>query len=73
MKCDRCRAAVHGRAQDQPHLCKDLAKRLERQTKAVQIVRSILIDRAGDIAGDLTEDAALEIVKALSGRDLGVD
>jgi hypothetical protein len=60
-ECQRCHAICF--TTDPPHLCADLRKRLERQEKAVAIVVAIL--------GPGSEDQALEIVKALSGRDLG--
>lgn len=39
--CTRCKQQVHGRPQDQPHLCKDIAKRLARRERQVQAVLDI--------------------------------
>jgi hypothetical protein len=40
--CPRCNAQVHGLAKDQPHLCKDIAKRLKRRQDQVFAVEHIL-------------------------------
>jgi hypothetical protein len=65
---------------DEPHLCKDLKKRYERQAKAIEIVVKILetyydedyVARADDPPFTHT-DVAAEIVKAIGSRHLGVD
>lgn len=69
--CVRCGADVH--PPDPPHLCKDLAKRLERQQKAIAMVTDILV-MAGTDDSDPIEahrEVAERIVEALAGRDLG--
>jgi hypothetical protein len=66
-----------GNTLDPPHLCADLQKRYERSAKAVAIVADILEKDIGPYLLDdpwtrkEVEDIAAEIVKALSGRDLG--
>lgn len=40
--CVRCREQVHGKAEDQPHLCHDLVKRLERRRSQTRAVEDIL-------------------------------
>jgi transposase-like protein len=75
--CKRCKADCN--TLDDPHLCKDLKKRYERNAKAVTLVMDVLKEYRVDIAMPLNggastaEDLATAIVKALSGRDLGVD
>lgn len=72
--CERCK--VECNTTNEPHLCKDLKKRLERQTKAVKTVSDILMDNFYDeeqYSHGYYEIVALAVVKALSGRDLGVD
>lgn len=65
--CERCGADEN--TLNPPHLCRDIRKRHERQAKAVAIVAAIL----EDIEFIDPEVVALEIVQALSGRDLGTD
>ena len=71
-KCVRCHTDVH--ASDGPHLCKDLAKRLARQQKAVRHVVAILdqygLRTYGALTDNAREAAALDIVRKLSGLDL---
>lgn len=77
--CERCKADCN--TLDEPHLCKDLKKRYERNKKAIEIVSDIVekfIEKHGydptySISPDKLEEVSAEIVKALSGRDLGVD
>lgn len=65
--CPRCGADVH--VPDPPHLCPDLAKRFERQKAAFDLVIPILEATYGP--GFIHEKVALDIIRALSGRDLG--
>lgn len=67
--CPRCHATANTTTLG-GHLCADLAKRLARQTKAVESVTAILERDVHEYDG-LLEDIALDIVKALAGRDLG--
>jgi hypothetical protein len=71
--CERCKADCN--TLDDPHLCKDLKKRYERNAKAVEIVSNILRNMLYDENTDhyYYDDVAVEIVKALGNRDLGVD
>ena len=69
-ECARCGAMCN--TLDPPHLCPDLAKRYERQKAAVELVREILGRYRVRIRFPaVQEQIALDIVKALSGRDLG--
>jgi transposase-like protein len=68
--CQRCKQESN--TLDEPHLCKDLKKRYERNAKAVKLVQEVLDKWLLDEFAD-TEELAAEIVKALAGRDLGVD
>lgn len=72
--CQRCKAVCN--TTDDPHLCADLKKRYERQAKAVSLVKEILRkhvydDEYGTYRDEYYDEVAIEIVKALSGRDLG--
>ncbi len=67
-KCPRCGGDIH--APDPPHLCKDLAERYARQKAALDLVIPILEATYGP--GFRHENVALDIIRALSGRDLGV-
>jgi transposase-like protein len=70
--CQRC--GEESNTLDEPHLCKDLKKRYERNAKAIAIVVDILTPELHSrITKDEVEAMAAEIIKALSGRDLGVD
>lgn len=72
--CTRC--GVECNTTNEPHLCKDVKKRYERQAKAVAIVNDILMDNFYDeenYSNGYYELVAVAIVKALSGRDLGVE
>lgn len=73
--CERCGADCN--TMDQPHLCKDVRKRYERNKKSVDLVAVILEKRFGEANGwwdeSFYQEVATEIIKALSGRDLGVD
>jgi len=100
--CERCGADCN--TMDQPHLCKDVKKRYERNKKAIDLVTTVLRGQFYDawIKRTMTDDpdhdhmacviclpirlaepsprididleiVAAEIVKALSGRDLGTD
>lgn len=72
IRCVRC--GVMGNTLDPPHLCADIKKRYERNAKAVEIVSTILFNNfyeAGIEDPSYFNDIAAEIVKALSGRDLG--
>ena len=63
-----------GNTMDPPHLCADIKKRYERSAKAVKIVSNILFNNfyeTGIEDSSHFNDVAAEIVKALSGRDLG--
>jgi len=40
--CDRCKAELHGTAQDQPHLCPDLSKRLARRKRQVDAIIPVI-------------------------------
>jgi hypothetical protein len=73
-KCKRC--GVESNTLDEPHLCKDLKKRHERNSNAISVVVHILEEhhlRPPRVDDCTSEEIAAEIVKALSGRDLGVD
>ena len=41
--CDRCQAEIHGTAQDQPHLCPDLSKRLARRKRQVDAIIPVIV------------------------------
>jgi hypothetical protein len=71
--CQRCGADCN--TLDQPHLCKDVKKRYERNAKAVAIVVEVLVTyfKGTTMKPEYLEGLATEVVKALSGRDLGVD
>lgn len=73
--CQRCKQESN--TLDEPHLCADLKKRYERNKKAVEIVKNIFNQYNFNGMPDLDEtnldDVAADIVKALAGRDLGVD
>ena len=74
--CKRCKADCN--TLDEPHLCKDLKKRYERQHKAIALIMDIFykydmrphVDPFDPIS---KEDIAAEIVKAIGSRHLGVD
>ena len=69
-ECPRCHQPVFSTGPE--HLCADLAKRYERQKAAVELVREILGRYRVRIRFPaVQEQIALDIVKALSGRDLG--
>ena len=68
--CQRCKVRCY--TTDEPHLCKDLKSRLARQTKAVAIVRTTILDNIECDPG-VADIVALAIVEALAGRDLGVE
>ena len=72
-QCARCKADVHGKPADQPHLCADLAVRLVRRQRQVDAVIAILRNRRMDdgIDDDLLREAAEDIVKKLA--NLGVE
>lgn len=65
--CGRCGEPVHGRPEDQPHICADIQKRITRREKQVQAVIDILA-RPGRSTDART--VAESIVKKLS--QLGV-
>jgi transposase-like protein len=79
--CKRCKADCN--TLDDPHLCKDLKKRLERNAKAIDLVKNILLSSTQEgetwpgkyhyFYDEKVDDIATEIVKVLSGRNLGVD
>lgn len=69
--CQRC--GVVEFTTNPPHLCRDLRKRLERNTEAIAIVRAVLEQHEGAmVTQDLMDEVAPDVVKALAGRDLGV-
>lgn len=71
-QCTRCGETCF--TTDPPHVCKDIRKRLERQTNAVERIRTIMLDYGlsdADVGGNTLDDVALAIIGALSGRDLG--
>lgn len=70
-ECARCHEACF--TTDPPHLCSDIRKRHERQAKAVELVSEIIRQRIPGraVIDGWVDDFALDIVKALSGRDLG--
>jgi len=67
--CQRCKQESN--TLDEPHLCKDVKKRYDRNRKAVETVVGILNRSYGE--SEYNTDIAADIIKALSGRDLGVD
>jgi len=69
-ECPRCHEACF--TTDPPHLCSDLRKRHDRQAKAVALIVDVL-DRYYIESGYDPETVALEIIGAISGRDLGTD
>lgn len=75
-ECTRCHVIYF--TTDGEHLCKDLKKRLERQTKAIKLITDILKEYGDDqydcaLFDTELETVALRIIKVLSGRDLGDD
>lgn len=66
-ECQRCHATCF--TTDPPHLCADLRKRLDRQEKAISLVRDVLLRTIPQASN--YDEAATEVVKALAGRDLG--
>lgn len=69
--CERCKQESN--TLDEPHLCADLKKRYERNKKAVDSIVQILRDNELDLWDRNFEDVAVKIIKALAGRDLGVE
>ena len=69
--CTRCEEQVHGKAEDQPHLCKDLAKRLARQTKQRDAVLDLMDESR--LHGWTAEALAEAIVKKLSQMGVAND
>lgn len=71
--CNRCGTVDF--TTNPPHLCKDLRKRLERQQKAIALVMGVLHDACLEGTDMIVVDefVAIDIVRALSGRDLGVE
>lgn len=81
VECQRC-GAISNTTDKEGHLCKDLAKRYERQKQAVNAVKKVL-ERYVHGDGRMTwfiridnqeqlENAALEIIKAIGARDNGL-
>jgi hypothetical protein len=68
-ECQRCHEVCF--TTNPPHVCKDIRKRHERQAKAVELVVGVLA-QYGLRQVDAREAIALDIIKALAGRDLGV-
>ncbi len=66
--CARCGALLNTTTAE-AHLCADLAKRYARQAKALDAVNAVLA-KHGIEANDAL---GLDLIRALSGRDLGVD
>jgi hypothetical protein len=71
--CVRCGANVHGRPQDQPHLCADIEKRLKRREKQVAAVVEIIDEHldAHDVYLKRPELLAEKIVAGLA--NMGVE
>lgn len=70
--CARCGVTYHAVGPDfEGHVCKDIAARLKRREAQKAAVVDVLRSHAGDIAGDLFDDAAEAIVTKLAG--MGVD
>ncbi len=74
-ECPRCGAIEN--TTNEPHLCKDLKKRLERQKQAVNLVIPILQSVVEEYAGSPTDPKyleyyALEIIKKIGARDNGL-
>lgn len=65
--CQRCKAESN--TLDPPHLCADLRVRYERQAKAIEMIEAIVEE--GRISRT-SEDIAIEVLTAISGRDLGI-
>ena len=66
--CARCGALLNTTTAE-AHLCADLAKRYARQAKALDAIQ-VVFEKHGIVASD---EVGLDIIRALSGRDLGVD
>ena len=67
--CTRCGAEVHMSAENQPHLCADIAKRLARREKQIAAVVEILGPGELPFGRDINTVAEI-IVKKLS--EMGV-
>ena len=68
-RCERCNAELHGTAQDQPHLCKDLEQRRKRQQRQINAVTDIL--REYGVGIDRAVRASDDIVRRLN--NLGIE
>ena len=71
--CSRCKAVEN--MLNEPHLCKDLRERYERQAKATDLIAEVLDRHITYREGFLDHDKraiARDILKAISGRDLGL-
>jgi len=62
--CSRCGGQVYGQAAHQPHVCRDLTKRLARQQRQLDVVATILCGYNLDDA--VAKVAAISIVGALN-------
>lgn len=76
VECQRC-GAISNTTDKEGHLCKDLAKRYERQAKAVDLIMPILQELVDDTGGvwldeEHLQNYALEIIKAIGARDNGL-
>lgn len=71
--CERCGEQVHGLPQHQPHLCKDIEKRLARREKQVQAVMDILCADGYLNAGLFVREKAEAIVKVLANLNVTED
>ena len=67
--CPRCNEQLHGLPKDQPHLCKDVQRRLRRREKQRDAVVDIL--RAYGVGVDRAMRSAEEIVAKLA--NMGVE
>lgn len=74
--CTRCLVELHGTAQDQPHLCADVALRHARREKQVDATL-VIMRRYGLVSslvpqdGDVMREAAEAVVARLA--NMGVD